>query len=233
MIKTNSLHIGYSEALLSVKDFELGSGLHILIGKNGSGKSTFLKTLSGQIKPKSGQVYLQGNDVSAIEERSIPKLISFVSPQFPHVEFMRVIDFIQLSRSPYTNFFGTTSQKDKELALEALDLMGIEQLKYRFTSELSDGEKQLVAIAKAICQETSIITLDEPTAFLDYTNKKRVLDNLIKLASEFDKCIIMSSHDLDMSLDAQCPFLLVHDERKEIQLHQVGVTKEELIGMAF
>lgn len=233
MIESKGLHIGYSDSILKVQDLQLKTGLHILIGKNGSGKSTFLKTITGQLAPIEGNISLNDHDIGSIELTKIPTIISFVGSQFPIVDFMRVFEFIELARSPYTNYFGRISQKDHQISMEALQILGIENLKYRFTSQLSDGEKQLVSIAKAISQETSIIALDEPTAFLDYSNKKLVLDKLIKLSQEFDKCIILSSHDIDLSIEANCPFLVINDNKKELQIHDSSITKQEIISIAF
>ncbi|NRA13631.1 MAG: ABC transporter ATP-binding protein, partial [Crocinitomicaceae bacterium] len=176
MIKTQGLHIGYSESILSVDDLNLSNGVHILIGRNGSGKSTFLKTLTGQITSIKGNIKLIDKEVSSISIEEIPKIISFVSSHFPVVDFLRVSEFVGLGRNPHTNFFGKRRSEDIEAIEKALETLGITYLKDRFTSQLSDGEKQLVSIAKALTQETAIITLDEPTAFLDYSNKKLVLE---------------------------------------------------------
>ena len=230
MIQTQGLHIGYSESILSMDDLHLSNGVHILIGRNGSGKSTFLKTLAGQIPKIMGSIKIQNNEVSAISIEELPKIISFVSSQFPIVEFLRVSEFVGLGRNPHTNFFGKKTNKDIEAIDKALETLGISYLRDRFTSELSDGEKQLVSIAKALTQETA---LDEPTAFLDYSNKKLVLGKLVAIGQEFNKCILLSSHDLDLSLDVNCPFLVIDDTSKTIRFIEPGISKSELIKIAF
>lgn len=233
MIRTKDLHIGYSESILAVEDLNLDAGVHILIGKNGSGKSTFLKTITGQLLSIKGSIKLAGKDISTISIAALPTTISFVGSQFPIVDFLRVSEFVILGRSPHSNFFGKKTKKDIDSMNEALEILGIEYLKDRFTSELSDGEKQLVSIAKALTQETPIIALDEPTAFLDYSNKKLVLENLITISKKFNKCILLSSHDIDLSLEANCPFLVVVNKLKKIKFIEHGISKSELIGMAF
>lgn len=233
MIKTRGLHIGYSESILQVDDLNLSNDVHILIGKNGSGKSTFLKTITSQLASIKGAIELDGKDLTSISIAEIPKTISFVSSQFPIVDFLRVSEFISLGRSPHTNFFGKKTLNDSEAMQRSIEVLKIEYLKDRFTSELSDGEKQLVSIAKALTQETPIIALDEPTAFLDYSNKKLVLENLISISKEFNKCIILSSHDIDLSLEAECPFLVVEDTSKRIKFVENGISKSDLIGLAF
>lgn len=233
MIKTQGLHIGYSESILSVDDLNLKRGVHILIGRNGSGKSTFLKTLAGQVSKIEGSIKLKNKEVSSISIEELPRIISFVSSQFPIVEFLRVSDFVGLGRNPHTNFFGKKTGEDIEAIDKALDTLSISYLRDRFTSELSDGEKQLVSIAKALTQETTIIALDEPTAFLDYSNKKLVLDKLVVIGEEFNKCILLSSHDLELSIEANCPFLVIEDQSKSIRFVEAGISKEELIEIAF
>lgn len=233
MIKTKDLHIGYSKPILDIEDLNLSSGVHILIGKNGSGKSTFLKTITGQLASVRGTIQLNGKDVSSISISEMPTMISFVGSQFPIVDFLRVSEFVILGRSPHTNFFDKKTPKDLEAMNDALQILGIEYLKDRFTSELSDGEKQLVSIAKALTQETPIITLDEPTAFLDYSNKKLVLENLISISKKFGKCILLSSHDIDLSLEAGCPFLVVDNKQKILRSIDSGISKADLIELAF
>lgn len=233
MIKTQGLHIGYSESILSVDNLNLSSGVHILIGRNGSGKSTFLKTLAGQVAKIEGSIKLKNKEVSSISIEELPRIISFVSSQFPIVEFLRVSEFVGLGRNPHTNFFGRKTTEDIGVIDKALETLNISYLRDRFTSELSDGEKQLVSIAKALTQETAIIALDEPTAFLDYSNKKLVLEKLVTIGQEFNKCILLSSHDLDLSIDTDCPFLVIEDRSKSIRFIEAGISKAELIEIAF
>jgi iron complex transport system ATP-binding protein len=233
MIATKGLHIGYSNSIVHVEDLDLNEGVYILVGKNGSGKSTFLKTITGQINPIEGNVQLGGKELSTMKPAELPTTCAFVSSQFPQIEFLLTEEYIGLSRSPYTNFFGTITSHDKELINQTMSELNIEHLKGRYTSELSDGERQLVAIAKAVSQETPIITLDEPTAFLDYSNKRTVLQALLKISKEHKKCILISSHDIDLSIDANCPFLVVSKENRQLSLHPAGISKDELIRLAF
>lgn len=233
MITTEQLHIGYSKSILTVEDLNLSSGLYILAGKNGSGKSTLLRTLSGQLSPVRGSVEIEGTDLTNINKADLPKKIAFVGSHFPIVDFLKVEDFIALGRSPFTNFFGRKTDNDNSIIKRSIETLKIEHLAGRFTSELSDGEKQLVSIAKALVQETKIIALDEPTAFLDYSNKKLVLDQLIEISESMNKCIIMSSHDIDLCLEAKRPFLVVHDKENVVKTVDADISKSELLALAF
>ncbi len=234
MIAVNNLSIGYHSSILSIDEMLLKAGeMYFLIGRNGSGKSTFLKTISAQIPPVSGSLKLNEIEINSIPTNEIPKYISFVGAHFPAVDFLKVEDYIALARSPYSNYFGKLSKKDIEIIQKSIEILGIESLKNRFTSELSDGEKQMVAIAKSIAQETEVILLDEPTAFLDYANKKLVIEALSKICSELNKCIILSSHDIDLSLESKGNYLIVDAQKKTISLHNNGLDKIELLKIAF
>ncbi len=233
MIALKNIRIGYSDGLLHAENIELKSGtVYILVGKNGAGKSTFLKTLSKQIPVLSGEIDINGTSIGNITARELPKEMSYVPVHFPHMDYVRSREFISAGRAPYTNALGRLNEIDENEIQSAVSTLGVEHLSDRFTSELSDGERQLVAIAKAVAQKTSIILLDEPTAFLDYSNKKKVLGILKQTAEQLDKCIILSAHDIDLCLDFASHFLIVDAETKELKLLQ-DPSKEEIIKVAF
>lgn len=233
MIRTENLEIGYSSSLLKVENLALNAEkVYFLIGRNGAGKSTFLKTILGQLKSISGKVFLEEQNIESIDIAELPKKISFVTAHFPSVDFLRVEEFIALGRSPHSNYFGKQTQRDLELIDDCLSILNIENLKGRFTSELSDGEKQLVAIAKSLAQETDVILLDEPTAFLDYANKKIVLNSLSKVSKELGKCIILSNHDIDLCVEHNGEYLIVDSIEKTITHHST-LNKERILEIAF
>jgi len=234
MIETKNLIIGYHSPLLSVEDLNLKPGeLYFLIGRNGSGKSTFLQTISAQINAISGAVNIKNQPIESISPSEMPKCISFVSAHFANVDFLRVEDYIALARSPYSNYFGKKTEQDDQMITKNLSILGIAHLKNRFTSELSDGERQMVAIAKAVTQETEIILLDEPTAFLDYANKQLVMQSLSKICKDMNKCIVISSHDIELSIENNGHFLIVDSKNKTLSLHDNGISKEDLLKIAF
>jgi iron complex transport system ATP-binding protein len=203
-----------------------------LVGKNGVGKSTLLKTISKQIAPISGEIRMDNRDLKTLSASELPKMLSLVPVHFPQMDYVRAREFIAAGRAPYTNALGRMTDIDSSEVKQAIETLEISHLGDRFTSELSDGEKQLVAIAKAIAQKTSVILLDEPTAFLDYSNKKKVLSILKEIAVRLNKCIILSVHDIDLSLEYTSDFLLVDSETGELKLFQ-NPTKEEVIEIAF
>ena len=233
MIKFSEVHIGYNRTLLKSSSMELHLGsVYVLAGKNGSGKSTLLKSIAGQLQLLSGSITLAGQEVITIPKKELPSQLSFVPVQFPAMDYVQAQEFIAAGRSPYTNIFGKLTDRDKSSVDAALNTLKIEHLSDRFTSELSDGEKQLVAIAKVIAQEAPYILLDEPTAFLDYPNKNKVLALLTSIAKEMNKCILLSAHDIELCLDHCANFLIVSKEERALELLQ-NPTKVALIDSAF
>lgn len=184
---------GLNEALYSGE-------LTCLLGPNGAGKSTLLRTLAGFQKPVSGYVEIDGRRLSAIGSREIAGLVSVVLTEKLTIDNMDVESLVGMGRAPYTGFWGRLSAADHEAIDKALSLVGIESLRHRDIQSLSDGERQKVMIAKAFAQETPVIFLDEPTAFLDYPSKVEIMMLLSSLARQFDKTIFISTHDLDMTL---------------------------------
>jgi iron complex transport system ATP-binding protein len=233
MIELNNLQIGYSNSILSCENLILETGkMYVLVGKNGSGKSTFLKTLSKQILPKNGHIKLDNRSIQGISIGDLPKLLCYVPVHFPHMDYVRTREYISSGRAPYTNALGKLTPNDSEEIENAIKLLEINQLSDRFTSELSDGEKQLVAISKAIAQKTSIILLDEPTAFLDYSNKQKVLGFLKATAIQLNKCIVLSAHDIDLCMEFTSDFLVVNEANKTLE-YQHNPSKETILNAAF
>ena len=170
-----------------------------LVGTNGTGKSTLLRTLSGLCQPLGGNVYWQGQllDHIPLQERS--RCLAVVLTQRVSGEGLTVRDVVEMGRMPYTGFDGRLSSLDKEEVEKAFMLTGTQDLQYRAMNALSDGERQRVLIAKALAQGTSIILLDEPTAFLDFPSKVSVLQLLCKLSEKQNKTILLSTHDLELT----------------------------------
>ena len=234
MIKFKDAHIGYNLPLVNIDQVILDSGnVYILAGKNGVGKSTLLKTLTLQVPLKSGEVMIMDKSLQDLTPKDLSKYVAFVHSRFPDTHFITVYEFVALGRTPYTNAFGRLTQEDRMAVEEALKDLHIIHLKDKFVNQVSDGERQLVSIARAFAQDTPIILLDEPTAYLDYQNKKRVLKILTENASRLNKCILMSSHDLELSIDAGIPFVVINATSKTITLHKAPVNKQRIIDEAF
>ena len=176
--------------------------LTCLLGPNGVGKSTLLRTLSAFQPQTKGDVLIgmEQQPLSRLTDRQLSKLIGVVLTEKPDVHNMTVRELVGLGRSPYTGFWGSLSAEDYQVVDESIRQVGIEVLSSRMVDTLSDGERQKVMIAKALAQQTPIIYLDEPTAFLDFPSKVEVMQLLRKLAREMQKTIFMSTHDLELAL---------------------------------
>ena len=174
--------------------------LTCLIGPNGVGKSTLLRTLSAFQPPLGGDVTINGQSLAQLSDRELSKLIGVVLTSKPDVQNMTVFELIALGRSPYTGFWGTLNADDLEIVEGSIRLVGIEALRDRMVQTLSDGERQKMMIAKALAQQTPVIYLDEPTAFLDYPSKVEMLQLLHHLSRETHKTIFLSTHDMELAL---------------------------------
>ncbi len=217
-MKIEKLQIGYVKTLLEVPLIELELGkVYALVGANGRGKTTLLQTLIGTQPALSGQVQIDGVSLSKLSANQKSKTLGFVRSRFDGVSYMRAKEFVALGRLPYTNALGRLCEKDVSIVKESLKTMEVEHLSGKFTTELSDGERQMLAIAKVLAQGTPYIFLDEPTAFLDYSNKKKVLQLLVRIAQEQNKCILFSSHDLEMTFEYADEILYVPKKGNEIK----------------
>lgn len=179
----------------------LSSGeLTCLLGENGAGKSTLLRTLAGFQQPVDGDISIMGKPLKSYSNKDLARVISVVLTERTVLQNMTVEELTGLGRTPYTGFWGTLSEDDRKRVDEALEQVGITLLKDRQIQTLSDGERQKIMIAKALAQETPVIFLDEPTAFLDYPSKVEILRLLHRLSREQDKTIFISTHDLELAL---------------------------------
>ena len=213
MISLQNLTVGYGEkAILSDINQTLEPGrLVCLLGSNGVGKSTILRTLAGFLQPLAGKVLLDDKDLSSLSLSQRSKAVSIVLTERVEVPYMKVADLVGMGRSPYTGFFGTLTKEDKAIVGEAIEMVGITSLAERTIDTLSDGERQKAFLAKALAQQTPIILLDEPTAFLDFHAKLSTLRLMQKLAHETDKTILMSTHDVEMALRLSDILWIVQD----------------------
>lgn len=203
IISLSQLSVGYtlSHPVISDINLELRSGqLACLIGENGIGKSTLLKTLTGFLPKLKGSLLLGNRDIESFSQRELARQVSIVLTQKPDVQKLTIEEIIGLGRSPYTGFFGRLRAEDCKVVDDAIATMGIEKLRGRMIQTLSDGERQKVMIAKALSQETPIILLDEPTAFLDFPSKAETFQSLQRMAHERDKLILLSTHDLELAV---------------------------------
>ena len=235
MIDLNEIEIGYKKRLFSIESIQLLKGkVYSLIGANGAGKTTFLRSLQGNIAPIKGQILINNTEVKFFDRVKLSQTIAFVNSKFDGVDYLRVSDYVGLGRTPYTNALGRLSEIDLKIVENSLTELNIKHLSNYFTTKLSDGERQLAAIARAIIQETKIIILDEPTAFLDYANRQKVMELMKKISTELNKCVIVSSHDLELCLESEIDLLVVHKIERKLRLCKANaLTKTELISIGF
>lgn len=194
------LHNGKTKTIASHINATVESGmLTCLIGRNGTGKSTLLRTMTGFIPPLEGQVVVEGRDLSMLSATERAKIISIVLTERPETDNITVNELVGMGRLPYTNFWGTLQEEDRQIVDDAMQMIGIYELRNRKIGTLSDGEKQKAMIGKAIAQQTPVIILDEPTAFLDYPSKQETMLLLHQLAQELNKTIFLSTHDLNIA----------------------------------
>lgn len=177
-----------------------GPGVTCLLGPNGCGKTTLFKTMLGLIPPLGGEVQLAGDPIAGLARDEIARRIAYVpqahAPPFP----FRVVEIVLMGRTARIGRFAQPGAHDRDVALGALDTLGIADLAERDYSRLSGGQRQLVLIARALAQETPVLVMDEPTASLDFGNQMRVLGEVERLASAgMERTVILSTHDPDQA----------------------------------
>jgi iron complex transport system ATP-binding protein len=206
ILSTESLSIGYISkkgtiAIAQNINLSLKSGkLITLIGANGVGKSTLLRTLTGIQKPLLGKVYLNDKPIEEYKNLALSQNLSMVLTEKLPPSDLIVHEIVALGRQPYTNWIGKLSEEDIEKIAKAIQVTGIENFAHKLHYEISDGQLQKVLIARAIAQDTTLIILDEPTTHLDIQHKVSVFKLLKKLSHETGKCILFSTHDIDLAI---------------------------------
>ncbi|MDC8000460.1 ABC transporter ATP-binding protein [Aequorivita todarodis] len=206
ILQTRNLAVGYSNkkgntAIAQKINFSIAKGELVgLVGANGIGKSTLLRTLTGMQTALTGEIFLNGKNLKEYSSFQLATQLSVVLTEAPASKNLSVLEMVSLGRQPYTNWIGTLSNEDGKtvnLALEATETTALAQRK---CFELSDGQMQRVAIARALAQDTPIILLDEPTTHLDIYHRAYILKLLKKLASETQKTIFFSTHEIDLAI---------------------------------
>lgn len=174
--------------------------LTCLIGVNGAGKSTLLRTMAGLLKPIGGDIRLMGRSLGSYSPQELSKTVSVVLTDEVPEQDLRVFETVAMGRMPYTGYWGSLDEQDIMNVNKALNLVGMTDFAQRRLGSLSDGERQKVMIAKALAQDTQVILLDEPVAFLDFPSKVGILRLLKHVAKEMDKSILLSIHDIELAL---------------------------------
>ncbi len=238
IISTSDLSIGYfskNKTTLIAQNLNLNleqGKLIALIGANGIGKSTLLKTLSGIQKPLSGTVLLNEKNIYKYQSTELAQNLSLVLTEKLPPSNLTVFELIALGRQPYTNWIGTLTKEDLDKINEAMQLTQIEFLQHKKHYEISDGQLQKVLIARALSQNTPLIILDEPTTHLDLFHKVSVFKLLKKLASTTNKCILFSTHDIDLAIQLSDE-MIVMTEDFIIQDQPCNLISKEIFSTLF
>ncbi len=207
IIALNKLSIGYKAKSGSnkivkpdISVYALKGELVALIGGNGVGKSTLLRTIAGFQPPLAGDALVKGQRVDEYRESELALTMSFVSTENIRVPNLTVFDLVSLGRYPYTNWFGKLLDEDRHIVEEAIHAVGLQGYENRAINFISDGERQKAMIARTLAQDTDLIVLDEPTAFLDLSNKYEIVHILHQLVRLKGKTVLFSTHDLTTAI---------------------------------
>ena len=229
----SNLAIGYTvgkreHQVVDTIDATLHCGeLVSLVGTNGAGKSTLLRTISAFQPALSGSISYRGMSGEVTAASQLSRHLAIVLTGREPIYNLSVREVVAMGRMPYTGFLGVNSKHDNAVVDDAMEMLGITSLALRRIEMLSDGERQKVMIAKALAQETALILLDEPTAYLDFMSRVRLMQFLRRLAHESGKAILLSTHDLELALQLSDRLWLIDDGRMHTgtveQLSQNGV----------
>lgn len=232
MIEFKEVKIGYSEPIAEITMGKLEAGsMYAVIGSNGSGKSTFLRTICGGQQPIEGSIIINGKNVSEMNRKALANTVAFVPSKFPETDFITVFDFIALGRTPYLGSMGHLTNNDVKIVEQAIEYVQILHLKSKRTNQLSDGERQLCAVARALAQQTPIILLDEPTGFLDYRNKRRLLELMERLTKQLNLVVLFSTHDIETidHFDIQLIGIKANSKVKSLEFIDKRLSFEEMV----
>ena len=201
VIRTEQLDSGYDrKVVVAGAEISVRRGeILVLIGPNGAGKSTVLKTIAGQLEPIAGTVYIEGSERSSLALPDIAKKQAVMLTDRRPAEKMSCEEVVSLGRYPYTGRLGILSEEDKRIVRDTMDLVHVTELAGRDYNAISDGQRQRVLLARAICQEPEIMILDEPTSYLDIRHKLEFIDILRSLVKERGIAVIMSMHELELA----------------------------------
>ena len=230
-IRLSNLSIGYrgkngTRVVAAGISAAIRSGeLTCLLGANGVGKSTLLRTLAAFQPKLDGEVLIEGQEITTFNDKELSRMIGVVLTEKPDIRNMSVRELVALGRSPYTGFWGTLHEDDWQVVDEAIHAVRIEPLRERMIHTLSDGERQKVMIAKALAQQTPVIYLDEPTAFLDFPSKVEMMQLLRQLAQTQQKTIFLSTHDFELALQVADTLWLMEKDESGTHLN-IGTSQE-------
>ena len=211
MIKLNDITLAFGSRKLiehASAHFECGR-MTALLGRNGTGKSTLLRAIASLGEVQGGAIEIGGRELSELSNADLARMVAFVNTERVSGEAMTAYDLVAVGRSPYTDWSGMLRSSDHEVIERSIRIAGVEHLADRYVDTLSDGECQRVMIAKALAQDTPAILLDEPTSYLDMPNRYELCTLLGRLAHDEGKCVLFSTHELDIALTLSDSIALV------------------------
>ena len=215
MIELRNITLAFgSNKLISDASARFSRGNMVaLLGRNGTGKSTLLRAIAGLGKVEMGDIIIDGNISTTLSATERAERIAFVNTERVDVDALTVRELVGIGRSPYTNWIGRLPTEDSKIVEHAMEVTGVMKFAERRVNTLSDGEAQRAMIARALAQDTPIILLDEPTSFLDLPNRYELCRLLGDLAHKENKCVIFSTHELDIALSLADSIALVDTPR--------------------
>ena len=226
MIRLENISLSYgSRTILHEASLHLGAGeLCALVGRNGAGKSTLLRAITAD-----GRTQINGTPLADLAPEKMAQMVAIVTTERIRIENLLVEDLVAMGRAPYTNWVGHLQDVDREIVREAIEAVGMGNFVGRDSSSLSDGELQRVMIARAIAQQTPIILLDEPTAFLDIPTRFEVCRLLAELAHKGGKTILFSTHDVDAALPVCDSFAIIEGgELRKLPTAEAAIEIEQI-----
>jgi iron complex transport system ATP-binding protein len=219
ILSLDSLKIGYAsgkneKSILPPLNASAGKGeLVAVIGRNGIGKSTLLRTITGLQTSLGGEIFLDNKNIRAYSRTELARKVGYISTEIVKVSNMNVYDLVSLGRFPHTNWMGKIDQQNNEIINDSIEKTGMSAFRNRLISELSDGERQRAMIARILAQDTPVMVMDEPTAFLDIGNKFEIIHLMHLLSRERKKTIIFSTHDLHMAVSQSDKIWLILENK--------------------
>ena len=234
MIRLENISLGYgTHTLLGEVSVHFAKGqLTALVGRNGAGKSTLLRALAGLEPLQSGAITIGGSSIADLDGTEAARRVAFVATDKVRIANLPCEDLVALGRAPYTNWIGRLQAVDREIVADALAKVGMSEFARKTMDRMSDGECQRVMIARALAQQTPVILLDEPTAFLDMPNRYELCRLLQRLAHDEQKTIIFSTHELDIATK-MCDSIALIDTPKLLHLPAVEMVASGAIERLF
>ncbi len=235
MIKCKSLSVGYGKNLIVKNlDLEITKGeTTSIIGPNGSGKSTILRAITGNLKPRSGEVYIKDKLVKSYKSRELAKIITFMPQVLKVIPGFTVNDIVGFGRFPHLGFRGKLTQYDRDIVNWAIAAVGLERYRHRPVNRLSGGEFQRSRIAMAIAQESEIILFDEPTTFLDISHQLHILELVEKIKEEMGKTILMVLHDINQAARYSDSMVVLEDGELFEQGSPTEILSQNILNNVF